>query len=207
MGFLMPMGILAAKMSGREENRLRGRGLFYVHVILQVVAVLVATAGAILSIKTFENSFNNYHQRIGLALYVAIWIQAIIGLSRPHRGTKKRTTWYFAHWILGTTISLLGIINIYSGIMAYHDKTSKRTWLWTVLFTAQVVLIAFLYLIIDKWDYLWKQGRPRSNRSSDQLPVISASDQALIVPGENQKQLMLLEPCGKRNALKNLFDS
>lgn len=102
-------------------------------------------------------------------------------------------------------VSLLGIINIYSGIVASHDKTSKPTWLWTILFTAQVSIMAFLYLFIDKWDYLLKQAMPPSSGSSE-LPVISASDQAIIIRGEDQKQLMVLEPCGKKNALKNLFD-
>uniref|UniRef100_A0A803MIX2 Uncharacterized protein n=1 Tax=Chenopodium quinoa TaxID=63459 RepID=A0A803MIX2_CHEQI len=50
-----------------------------------ILSLSIATAGAIKSIKTFENSFNNNHQRIGLALYVAIWVQAAIGFCRPHR--------------------------------------------------------------------------------------------------------------------------
>lgn len=111
--------------------------------------------------------------------------------------------------MLGTAISLLGIINIYSGIMAYHVKTSKGTWLWNILFTAQVSLITFLYLFIDKWDHLQKQTIPLSSRndSSSELPANSDSGlQTVILHGEAQKQLMVLEPCGKRNALKNLFD-
>lgn len=50
-----------------------------------MLSVLLATAGAVMSIKNFENSFNNNHQRIGLALYIAIWVQAIMGFLRPHK--------------------------------------------------------------------------------------------------------------------------
>ncbi|KAK4740642.1 hypothetical protein SAY87_024230 [Trapa incisa] len=214
MGFLMPVGIIFVKMSALDVNQARRKALFYVHAFLQGVSVVIATAGAILSLRSFENSFNNHHQRIGLVLYVAIWIQAIVGLLRPRTGAKRRTTWYLVHWILGTAISLLGVINIYSGIIAYRVKTSKGTWLWSILFTAQVSLIAFLYLFIDKWVHLQEQNIPPSSSSSgsdsrSELPVV-ASDSglggAVIVHGETQKQLMVLEPCSKRNALRNLFD-
>ncbi|BAU01889.1 hypothetical protein VIGAN_11123300 [Vigna angularis var. angularis] len=41
--------------------------------------------GAIMSIKNFNNLFNNSHQRIGVALYGIIWLQVLFGLSRPQR--------------------------------------------------------------------------------------------------------------------------
>ncbi|KAI8568089.1 hypothetical protein RHMOL_Rhmol02G0170300 [Rhododendron molle] len=85
MGLLMPLGILTIRMTNREKCRRWFKLLFYMHVILQIVSVLLATAGAVLSIKSFENSFNNHHQRIGLALYAAILLQAFIGFRRPHR--------------------------------------------------------------------------------------------------------------------------
>ncbi|CAK9137683.1 unnamed protein product [Ilex paraguariensis] len=51
--------------------------------VSRVLAVLLASIGAVLSIKNFANSFNNSHQRIGLALYGAIWVQALAGFRRP----------------------------------------------------------------------------------------------------------------------------
>lgn len=38
-----------------------------------------------MSIKNFNNSFNNYHQRIGVGLYGIIWLQALVGFIRPQR--------------------------------------------------------------------------------------------------------------------------
>lgn len=200
MGFLMPLGILVIRLSIREENRARAKAFFFLHVILQVLSLLVATSGAILSIKTFENSFDNHHQRIGLILYVAIWVQALTGLLRPRRGTKRRSTWYFLHWILGTAVSLLGIINVYTGVIAFHNKTSRDTWVWNILFTAQVSLIAFLYLFIDKWDYMRRQGV-----NSGDEPTTPSANNLTSSQIESRKELVLL-PCSKQNALKNLFD-
>ncbi|EXC29383.1 hypothetical protein L484_021693 [Morus notabilis] len=192
MGFLMPAGILAIRMSSRgEQGSIRAK----------MLSVLLATVGAVMSIKHFENSFNNSHQRIGLVLYSAIWIQGMIGFFRPQREKKGRKMWYFVHWILGTLISLVGIINIYTGLEAYHKKTSRSTRLWTILFTVEVSLIAFFYLFQDKKDYMQKQGVILDN-----LESIAPHQESGIIPQRHNQKELLPEPCGKRNALRNLFD-
>ncbi|OAY57327.1 cytochrome b561 domain-containing protein At2g30890 [Manihot esculenta] len=158
MGFLMPVGILSIRMSNREKCRKRLKILFYLHSISQMLSVLLATAGAVMSVKNFNNAFNNHHQRIGVALYGIVWLQVLIGLLRPQRGSKARSIWFFWHWMLGTAVSLLGIINIYTGLQAYHQKTYKSTRPWTALFIIEVSLIALFYLLQDKWVYMQKQG-------------------------------------------------
>ncbi|KAK8491265.1 hypothetical protein V6N11_051277 [Hibiscus sabdariffa] len=124
----------------------------------QTLSLLLATVGAVMSVKNFNNSFNNHHQRLGLALYGIIWLQALTGVLRPWRGSKGRSGWFSAHWLLGTAVSILGIINIYTGLVAYHEKTSRSINLWTILLTAETSLIAFIYLFQDKWLYIQKQG-------------------------------------------------
>ena len=109
------------------------------------------------------------------------------------RGNKGRRLWYFAHWLLGTTISLVGIFNIYTGLEAYNKRTSKSTSLWTILFTTQVFFMAILYLIQDKWEYMQKQGVILGNE-----PIRPSNDQ--VIPREELK-----EPCRKSNSLGNYF--
>lgn len=48
--------------------------------------------------------------------------------------------------------------NIFIGLNAYHERMSKSVNLWKVLFTAQVCIIAIVYLSQDRWDYMLKQG-------------------------------------------------
>ncbi|KAM7500666.1 hypothetical protein LguiA_025080 [Lonicera macranthoides] len=200
MGFLMPLGILTIRFSNKEEcGQTRLKLLFYFHAIVQMVAVLLATAGAILSIISFENSFSNSHQRIGLALYAAIWVQALIGFRRPKRGGKGRSVWYFFHWIFGTTVSLVGIFNIYTGLQAYHKRTSKPTSLWTILFAAEVSFMALFYLFQDKWPYLQKQGVILGTEP------IAPSDHQVLPQSENQKEVFTQVPCRKSNALGTYF--
>ncbi|KAK8569066.1 hypothetical protein V6N12_007598 [Hibiscus sabdariffa] len=128
MGFLVPVGILAIRMSANREE-----------------------SGALMSIKNFNNSFNNYHQRLGVALYGIIWVQALTAALRSCRGSKGRSAWFFGHWLLGTAVSILGVINIYTGLGALHEKTSASTKLWTIVLTAEISLIVFIYLFQDKW--------------------------------------------------------
>ncbi|XP_021898480.1 cytochrome b561 domain-containing protein At2g30890 [Carica papaya] len=158
MGFLTPVGILAIRMSNRECGGRRLKILFYVHTISQIVAALLVTAGAVMSIKNFNNSFNNHHQRIGVALYGIIWLQVLLGFVRPSRGCKGRSGWFLAHWLMGSAMTVLGIINTYTGLEAYHEKTSTSIKLWSILFTCQISFIAFLYLFQDKWPYIQIQG-------------------------------------------------
>ncbi|KAJ6399208.1 hypothetical protein OIU77_019873 [Salix suchowensis] len=158
MGLLMPVGIIAVRMSHREACGRRLKILFYVHSISQMFSVLLSTAGAVMSIKNFNNSFDNHHQRIGVGLYGIVWLQALIGFLRPRRGSKGRGLWFFVHWITGTAVSLLGIVSIYTGLQAYHQKTSRSIHLWTVVFTLELSFIIFFYLFQDKWVYIQKQG-------------------------------------------------
>ncbi|PSS14281.1 Cytochrome b561 domain-containing protein [Actinidia chinensis var. chinensis] len=181
MGFLMPIGILIIRMSNTAQCRRRLKIMFYIHASLQLLSLLLATAGAIMSLKHFENSFNNVHQRMGLTLYGAIWLQAVIGFLRPHRGSRGRSVWFFVHWLMGTAVSILGIINVYTGLHSYHKKTSRSIKFWTMIFTGEISFIAFLYLFQDKWDYILKQGVVLGNE-----PVQPTTDKE-ISPPDKQK--------------------
>ncbi|CAM8915374.1 unnamed protein product [Rhodiola kirilowii] len=203
MGFLMPIGILLIRMCNKQESRSKARVLYYLHAILQVSSVLLATTAAVLSIQKFENSFHNTHQRVGLVLYAAVWVQALIGFCRPSRGRKGRSKWYFAHWLSGIATILTGITNIYTGLGSYHKRTKKSTSLWLVLFTSEICVLGLLYLLQDKWDYMIKSGQASS---PDGPPQIRPSDQVVIHRSNSKTTLkLLMEPCKKSNALINHF--
>ncbi|KAL8468463.1 hypothetical protein ACS0TY_031613 [Phlomoides rotata] len=197
MGFLMPVGILTMRMSSTTNSHLtRHKILFNLHAIFQALSVLLVTIGAVLSIRSFENAFDNAHQRIGLVLYAAVYLQILIGFRRPKRGSRGRGFWYFTHWILGTTVSLVGIVNIYTGLHAYHKRTSKSTSLWSIIFTAQVCLMAILYLFQEKWEYIQNQGVVPCDGAPE---MRGAADQI-----DNQKDIFN-EPSRKSNALGTYF--
>nr|XP_043611684.1 cytochrome b561 domain-containing protein At4g18260-like [Erigeron canadensis]XP_043616412.1 cytochrome b561 domain-containing protein At4g18260-like [Erigeron canadensis] len=198
MGFLMPLGVLLIRMFNKEGCSPRKlKVIIYIHAILQILAVLLAFAAVILSILSFENSFGNAHQRIGLALYAAILVQILAGLRRPKRGTKGRTFWYVFHWIFGTAISLVGILNTYTGLKAYHRRTSMSARVWSILFTVEVSLMAFFYLFQEKWDYMHKQGE----NTGDEPVMVIFSDHVDNI----RKEVLPPQPSRKSNSLGNYF--
>lgn len=184
IGFLVPVGIILIRMSSRVQCGRKLKVLFYSHVMLQLVAVMLVIGGAVHSIKNFENSFNNTHQRIGLALYAFILVQPLTGFFRPNRGVKLRSLWYFAHWIFGTGVFVLGVINIYIGLYAYHEKTLRSVRMWSVLFTVEVATIVFVYLLQDRWEYMQKQGVILGDEQ------IRPTDQ-ILSPQSNRKELQV----------------
>eukprot|EP00252_Welwitschia_mirabilis_P021250 TRINITY_DN5388_c0_g1_i2.p1 TRINITY_DN5388_c0_g1~~TRINITY_DN5388_c0_g1_i2.p1 ORF type:complete len:178 (+),score=20.15 TRINITY_DN5388_c0_g1_i2:489-1022(+) len=89
MGFLMPISIILIRMTkaAREQGATRRLEiLYYLHVTLQVLAVTLASAGAVLSFMKFDNKFKYTHQKIGLSLYIIVWLQPIVGFLRPESG-------------------------------------------------------------------------------------------------------------------------
>ncbi|KAG6498486.1 cytochrome b561 domain-containing protein At2g30890-like [Zingiber officinale] len=183
LGFLMPLGVVIIRMSESAKSIKMVKVLFYTHVTVQILAILLATVAAVLSLINFENSFNNTHQKIGLVLYGLIWIQPLIAFVRPRRGMKTRSLWYLVHWLLGTGVCVLGIANIFIGLHTFHEKTSSIVSLWAVLFTAEVSFMAFLYLLQCKWEYVMKQGVTQDEQ-------IRPADHAS--PTRNQKEMVVL---------------
>nr|VDD48792.1 unnamed protein product [Brassica oleracea] len=119
MGLLMPVGILFIRMGNKaNENGRKVKVFFYHHAIFQIVAVVLATIGAIITLLTTTIK--------GLALYATMWLQFLTGIFKPSRGCKRRLKWFLLHWILGTIVSIVGI-------RAYNKKTSssRDSSLWT----------------------------------------------------------------------------
>ncbi|PUZ64765.1 hypothetical protein GQ55_3G169500 [Panicum hallii var. hallii] len=185
VGFLMPIGVLLIRASSNVKSAKSVKLLFYCHIGSQIVAVVLATAGAVLSISNFENAFNNTHQRIGLALYGFIWLQPLIGFLRPDRGMRFRSAWYLTHWLLGIGICVVGVANVYIGLHTYEERTGRSARLWTVLLTVEVAAMAFVYLFQDRWSYVVRQAEAAlGDEQSEGSTMYPANDhkEVIVVP-------------------------
>lgn len=119
--------------------------------------------------------------------YTTISFWFLFLLCRFIRGVKTRSIWYLIHWLMGISICMVGIANIYIGLHTYHKKTSKSVRLWVVLFTLEVSLIGFAYLLQDRWQYILGQGawhcdeqiRPTDNMNS---PSTSVDKEHVAIP-------------------------
>ncbi|KAG6420551.1 hypothetical protein SASPL_117083 [Salvia splendens] len=109
--------------------------------------------------KNQDSSSLNEHDKLRECIqqktraYAAIYMQLILGFKRRKRGSRARSAWYLLH-------CLVGVLNIYTGLQAYHIITSTNTRFYTIIFTAQLSFMVILYLFQDKWDYILRQGMP-----------------------------------------------
>ncbi|WOL14519.1 cytochrome b561 domain-containing protein [Canna indica] len=96
----------------------------------------------------------------------------IIKMSSRVNCIRRLKILFSAHVIVQVSrICVLGIANIYVGLHAYHQRSSRSVSLWSVLFTAEVSIAAFIFLFQDRWDYMVKEGvdeqvTPTSNMTS-----------------------------------------
>ena len=49
----------------------------------QVIAVLAVIISAVVSILKFDNNFHYTHERLGLALWILVWLAPLVGFIRP----------------------------------------------------------------------------------------------------------------------------
>lgn len=145
-------------------------------------------------------------------MYLYVYVSQLSRFYWLHcRGSKRRLKWFLLHWILGTIVSIVGIINVYTGIRAYQKKTlsSRDSSLWTILFTAQVSCLVLFYLFQDKWEHFQKQRVVLDELDHHQSnnPNRRSSDQIIQVETRNdhEQKVMVPQPCRKSNALVNLF--
>lgn len=194
VGFLMPIGVLLIRVSSNVRSPKTAKALFYCHVASQMAGVILATAGAALSVKNFENAFDNAHQRVGLLLYGLLWLQPLIGFLRPDRGLKVRSVWYFGHWFLGITLCVVGVANVYTGLHAYKERTGRSVKLCTALLTVEVSAMALVYLVQDRWDHVVRQRRRQEEEEEEAGGDERSSSEGAAYPANDHKEVAVVVP-------------
>jgi hypothetical protein len=163
MGFLFPLGAILVRYNRNQRNPTvmvspaREHLLLYVHIIVQCAAVGTATAGIAVLIKQFGATFYHTHMRLGLALWIIVMMLPFMSIVRPAKGTPWRSYWYFIHWLLGTGVLVLGVVNCFIGINIYQHAHGSIKAL-NIAFTVQVAVMAFIYFLQDRWSYVLAEG-------------------------------------------------
>lgn len=112
-GILLPCGVLAARYL-----RFTDPTWFYAHVFLQLSGYILGVAGWATGLRLGNYSAGvTYHKHriIGIAVFTIATLQVTALLLRPKKDHKIRKAWNFYHYILGTTILVLAILNIFYG--------------------------------------------------------------------------------------------
>jgi hypothetical protein len=146
---LFPLGVFGVRFARYQP---RFRHWFQYHWIVQSGGVFLTTGAVSIALRQFEHTRNTTHGYTGFVLIFLVLLQPILALFRPEEGGDLRKYWEFFHWVIGTGGVILGWVNIFKGLDLYFvDWPGAGSQLiMTILFTIQVTIIGFFYLLFDR---------------------------------------------------------
>ena len=158
-GVAMPLAVLGAV--GMRAGL--GYAWFEAHRIIMMGAFAMTIAGlatGIVEAGGWGTSFTT-HRDLGIAAVALVFFQAVVGFVRPRRENKKlRTPWNLIHHNIGRVSIILGIANIYYGLLVVHPL---ETWTYAT-FSAilGMLVVAFVALTMYKYKRLHSRSVDRS---------------------------------------------
>ncbi|KAH0464586.1 hypothetical protein IEQ34_007372 [Dendrobium chrysotoxum] len=115
-GILMPIGAIIARYMRVFKSA--DPAWFYLHVACQCSAYIVGVAGWGTGLKLGSDSKGityHKHRDIGIALFSLATLQVFALLLRPKKDHKYRLYWNIYHHVIGYTVIVLSVINIFKG--------------------------------------------------------------------------------------------
>ena len=96
-------------------------GLNSLNYVFTVVAFSIAVNT---SSREMRPHFDHAHPRIGLTIFILLSFQLLGGFLRPSKENKTslRTTWENIHHLLGVTLFVMGVNQLYTGLSMYRDR-------------------------------------------------------------------------------------
>lgn len=140
--FCFPLGAMVPRFSPLSTAR-----AVATHRAVQLTGALLATAGfgvAVAMTTEYVAHFSTTHARVGLALFVIMWLQVLLGLLRPHKpeapelASTPRRVWQAAHVTLGLTTIGLATWQPFTGIALAIDA-SQMYFAWFLLLGAALL--------------------------------------------------------------------
>ncbi|KAJ3255166.1 hypothetical protein HK103_006535 [Boothiomyces macroporosus] len=126
-----------------------GHTWYILHVFF--MSILTGAATLVSFILIYLYSFDRFstdgdigssHEKLGLVVVLAVIIQIILGYVSnakfdPHR--ESIPWWDKAHWWVGRTLFLLGLLNVYLGIKFYGESYHLAGWVLPMFW----IIVAF----------------------------------------------------------------
>ncbi|CAI5509605.1 unnamed protein product [Closterium sp. Naga37s-1] len=146
---------------------------FETHKWMQIVAVVLAVAGCIIGmVESGSVGLQGTHGQLGIAIFVMIFIQPVIGHFRPNKGTVNRPTWFIIHWVFGMVIVGLAWVNTFLGFDAMASKFASDMQVYFIIFAIAIGLFAAIYVVIfvvDQVAFIIARMRPTADEGQEKL--------------------------------------
>lgn len=146
-GILLPVGTAVAKL-GRAW-----KGWFNLHMHLQVLGVLVASAGIVIGFLMVETQWRNpVHANLGVVILVLGALQLLAAFLRPHPNESGRNLWLASHVVIAAAGLIIAIYNIFEGLKLYRVTPDQRLAfsVWIVLLCCVGFAVKIAQIIVAK---------------------------------------------------------
>lgn len=122
---------------------------FHLHLTSTISAVVIATVGFILAVVKL-GSMGSAHAQLGVALMALVWVQGPLGAVRPHKAARTRPFWYAVHWLIGTSVVVLGFVDTGLGIALYRRLVLGSVYAaWYASLGLEAGLLLALYALLE----------------------------------------------------------
>jgi hypothetical protein len=97
-----------------------------------------------------DEHFDMKHPKMGLSIFILVSFQVVGGFLRPSNKTKStlRKAWEVIHHLLGITLFVLGVYQLYTGLSIYRDRYSGSSVAYGVLYIVLGILVTVFATII-----------------------------------------------------------
>ena len=189
-GILMPIAILAAV--GLRSGL--GHRWFEAHKFIMLLSLALIIAGLATGKAAVddEDDTNETHKILGITASALVFFQAIVGFIRPQKENKKlRTPWNLVHHNIGRVSIILGIANIYYGLLVVYPLA---TWTYAT-FSAVLGVLAIAFVALTLYKYkrvhsdttkcieLGQSGHDMDSKSPKLSKVDSVEGTACVISG------------------------
>ncbi|KAG1363424.1 Cytochrome b561 and DOMON domain-containing protein [Cocos nucifera] len=136
-GILLPIGAIFARYLKTFHSA--DPAWFYLHLSCQLTGYIVGVAGWATGLNLGSKSKGvryTTHRNIGITLFSLATLQVFALFLRPNKDHKYRFYWNIYHHLVGYTVIILGVINVFKGLTILN--TAQK---WT---TAYITVISIL---------------------------------------------------------------
>ncbi|KAK8629905.1 hypothetical protein V6N13_078722 [Hibiscus sabdariffa] len=157
-GILMPIGAITARYL--KVFKSADPAWFYLHASCQFSAYIIGVAGWGTGLKLGSESPGirfDTHRTIGIVLFSLGTLQVFALLLRPKPDHKYRLYWNIYHHLVGYTVIILSVINVFKGfdILKPDEK-------WKNAYIGVIVALAFSAVVLEAYTWFVVVKRKRS---------------------------------------------
>ncbi|WOL16131.1 cytochrome b561 and DOMON domain-containing protein [Canna indica] len=164
-GILLPIGAIFARYLKTFKSA--DPAWFYLHVACQIIGYGVGVGGWATGLNLGSKSKGiqyTTHRNIGMTLFSLATLQVFALFVRPNKDHKYRFYWNIYHHLVGYTVIVLGIVNVFKGlqILSVDDKY-RVGYIITICILGGIALL----LEVVTWIIVLKRKSDNSTKPCD----------------------------------------